>query len=34
MHYDKDNDRLILFGGGGANKQRFNSISLLNWKTK
>jgi hypothetical protein len=34
MHYDKDNDRLILFGGGGPNKQRFNTISLLDWKTK
>lgn len=34
MHYDSENDRLVLFGGGGPNKQRFNSISLLNWKTK
>ena len=34
MHYDKDNDRLIMFGGGGANKQRFNTINILNWKSK
>ena len=29
MHYDQDNDQLILFGGGGPNKQRFNTINLL-----
>lgn len=34
MHYDADNQRLILFGGGGANKQRFNTINILNWITK
>lgn len=34
MHYDKENDRLIVFGGGGANKQRFNTINILNWQTK
>ena len=34
MHYDKNNDQLVLFGGGGPNKQRFNTISILNWKTK
>jgi len=34
MHYDKKNDQIILFGGGGPNKQRFNTISILNWKTK
>ncbi len=34
MHYDKENDQLVVFGGGGANKQRFNSINLLSWKTK
>lgn len=34
MHYDKENNRLIVFGGGGANKQRFNTINLLDWQTK
>jgi hypothetical protein len=34
MHYDRDNDRIILFGGGGVNKKRFNTINLLDWKTK
>lgn len=31
MNYDKENNQIIIFGGGGANKQRFNCISLLNW---
>lgn len=34
MHYDSDNDRLIVFGGGGANKLRYDTINLLNWKNK
>jgi hypothetical protein len=34
MNYDKENNRVILFGGGGANKKRFNSINILDWKTK
>lgn len=29
LNYDSINHQLILFGGGGFNKQRFNSISVL-----
>ena len=29
LSYDLYNDQLLLFGGGGANKQRFNSVSIL-----
>jgi hypothetical protein len=34
MNYDKANNQILIFGGGGANKQRFNSISVLDWNTK
>jgi hypothetical protein len=34
MNYDKENHRVIVFGGGGANKKRFNAINILDWKTK
>lgn len=34
MHYDEANNRIVLFGGGGAQKRRYNTISLLDWKTK
>ena len=34
MCYDDVNNRIILFGGGAPNKKRFNSIHLLDWKTK
>jgi hypothetical protein len=34
MNYDAENNRVIVFGGGGANKKRFNSINILDWKTK
>lgn len=34
MSYDRNNNRVIVFGGGGANKRRFNTISILDWKTK
>ena len=34
MNYDAANNRIILFGGGGSNKTRFNSINILDWKTK
>ena len=34
MNYDRQNNRIVIFGGGGPNKKRFNSISLLNWATK
>lgn len=33
LNYDCANDRLVLFGGGGSNKQRFNTISLLDLST-
>jgi hypothetical protein len=29
LSYDPLNDQLLLFGGGGPNKQRFNSVSTL-----
>jgi len=25
---------IIVFGGGGSSKKRFNSLSILNWATK
>jgi len=34
MHYDSINKRIILFGGGGPNKQRFNVVCVLDWETK
>lgn len=34
MNYDKNNHKLVVFGGGGPNKKRFNSINLLDWHTK
>ena len=34
MSYDSENDRIIVFGGGGPNKKRFNPIKILNWITK
>lgn len=34
MSYDKGNNRIIVFGGGGANKKRYNSINILDWGTK
>ena len=34
MSYDRSNHRIILFGGGGANKKRFNSINILDWESK
>jgi hypothetical protein len=33
MNYDQENNQIVIFGGGGSNKQRFNSISILNWST-
>jgi len=29
LNYDPINKQLLLFGGGGSNKQRFNSINIL-----
>lgn len=34
MSYDSKNNKLIVFGGGGSNKRKFNSIHTLDWKTK
>jgi hypothetical protein len=31
--YDSVNKQLLLFGGGGPNKQRFNTVSTLDLKT-
>lgn len=34
MNYDPSNHKVVVFGGGGPNKQRFNSVSILDWATK
>ena len=34
MNYDKINNRILMFGGGGSNKKRFNSVYSLDWQTK
>ena len=34
MHFDEVQNRIIVFGGGGSNKKRFNSINVLDWHTK
>lgn len=34
MNYDPINNKIVIFGGGGSNKQRFNAISVLDWATK
>jgi hypothetical protein len=34
MNYDPLNNQIVIFGGGGPNKQRFNSINILDWSTK
>lgn len=34
MSYDQINNRIIVFGGGGPNKKRFNSINILDWASK
>lgn len=34
LTYNTRTNEVIVFGGGGPNKQRFNSISVLNWETK
>lgn len=34
MHYDSVTNQLLVFGGGGPNKRRFNKVSILNWCTK
>ena len=34
MNYDEKTNQLVVFGGGGSNKRKFNSIYTLDWKTK
>ena len=34
LNYDPDNNRIIVFGGGGPNKKRFNTIHVMDWTTK
>lgn len=34
MNYDIKRERIIVFGGGGHNKKRFNTIHILDWNTK
>lgn len=34
LTYDQVNNRVIMFGGGGSNKTRYNTIHLLDWSTK
>jgi hypothetical protein len=34
IHYDEVHRRIIVFGGGGFNKKRFNTLNLLDWETK
>lgn len=34
MSYDVKSNRIVVFGGGGPNKKRFNTINILNWATK
>ena len=33
LTYDPVNNQLLLFGGGGSNRQRFNSVSFLDLTT-
>ena len=34
MNYDASTNKVVVFGGGGPNKQRFNTVSVLDWTTK
>jgi hypothetical protein len=34
IHYDSKNNRVVLFGGGGHNKLRYNDVFVLDWQTK
>ncbi len=34
INYDPLSNQVVVFGGGGPNKQRFNAVSVLNWETK
>ena len=34
VHYDSVSDSIILYGGGSNNRMRYNSVCILDWKTK
>lgn len=34
MNYDVKTNQVVVFGGGGPNKQRFNTVNVLDWSTK
>lgn len=34
IHYEPTQNCIILFGGGGQHKQRFNDVHILDWSTK
>lgn len=34
MNYDVKTNQVVVFGGGGPNKQRFNTVNVLDWNTK
>lgn len=34
LHFCPQGQQLILFGGGGPNKSRYNDVCLLDWETK
>lgn len=34
INYDPKRSRVIVFGGGGPNKKRFNTLHVLDWNTK
>lgn len=34
MHFDRLHNNIVLFGGGGQNKLRYNDIHILDWESK
>jgi uncharacterized SAM-binding protein YcdF (DUF218 family) len=34
MNYDPKTNQVVVFGGGGPSKQRFNYVCVLDWSTK
>jgi hypothetical protein len=34
MNYNETDSSIIIFGGGGEDKKRFNTVNKLDWKTK
>lgn len=34
VSYDSLTKQVVVFGGGGHNKQRFNTVNILDWETK